>query len=557
MSSHISPSLRHNAKDLPELSRQIAGKKVIYVKLRKNTNIIAKVNSWSWILLMATAAFQCFFFWSIPDVVAILCIVIAWLILSFFFMNEEMLRNYPLSVFLIIGFTATQFYFPLLFTSLEFKPVIFNLELPYEVFFHSLAALIVLVMAHYIYRYFPQQTKRRSSYLYRCGFFTPPEDLQLWLIGGLGLMANIYVFFVSTDIATQISGNPSDKAIQSLLPFAYAPYFIPVKSIFGGKETKTKKLVLLLTMWTVALFIISMARNSRGAFMIGFTSIAFAYGLGLLLQVFELPKIAFKNIAIAVSVFWVVTGPLADLGTAMVIVRSQRADITKAELIELTWNAFQDKNGIAMRRLADKNAEGNWDERYLDNIFTARFANIKFNDASLIQAEKVGEKNPEMLRYSIDYMWGALPGPILKLANPDVNKDEVYSSSFGDYIYHLAGAGSLAFGGYRTGHFAGTGMAAFGWWYLLILGLAMIPVFLLFDKLCLITGTIRYYGHTEYKMVFSVASLLTLTAIFQFLPIESVSGIIAFLIRGYFQIILLYFAIYHVSRLLSNFIHKF
>lgn len=541
MTSNFTPSLTAN---------------VVNFRFQKNTRILAKVKNWSWLILIVTAAFQCFFFWSVPCFVAITCIFIAWLTLSCIFMKEEILRNYPLSTFLIIGFTATQFYFPLVFTTFEFKPVIFNMELPDEVFFHSLAALAVLVAAHALYRLLPQQTTRKSSYLYRAGFFTPAHDLQLWLIGSLGLIANIYVFFFTTDLATQISGDAGGKAIQSLLPFAYAPYFLPVKSMFGGKGTQAKKLLLLLVLWTIALFTISMARNSRGAFMIGFTSVAFAYGLGLLLQIFEPPKIAFKNIAIAAAAFWIITGPLADLGTAMVIVRSQRAEMTKSELIALTINAFQDKNGIAMRRLTDKNVTSNWDERYLDNIFTARFANIKFNDASLVQAARVGDKNPQMLQYSIDYIWGALPGPILKLANPEVNKDHVYASSFGDYIYNLAGAGSVAFGGYRTGHFAGTGMAAFGWWYLLILGISIIPVFLLFDKLCLITGTVRFRGYTQYKMTFSIAALLVLTSIFQFLPIESVSGIIAFLIRGYLQMILLYFIVFQLSRICSNFFRK-
>lgn len=548
-----------NTDILPSLTQvadHTTNQKIVFVKLKKSTDIVAKVSYWSWVILIVASFVQCFFFWSIPEFVAIICVIIAWIILTSFFLKEEMLRKYPLSTFMIIGFTATQLYFPLVFTTTEFKPVIFNLDLPYQVFFHSLATLIVLVIAHYIYRFFPQQTKRQSSWLYRLGFFKAPDDLQLWIIGIIGLFANIYVFFV-TNTTTLANADPSNKVIQSLFPFAYAPYLIPVKAMFGSNKKSSKRIVLQLVIWASILFFISMARNNRTAFMIGFTSIAFSYILGLLLEIFEPPKIAFKTIAIAAVCFWIVTGPIADLGTAMVIVRSQRENVTKAELIDITIAAFNDKTAIAMRRLQDRNAQSLWDERYLDNIFTARFANIKFNDATLVQAERVGEKNPKMLRYSTDYMWGALPDPILKVVNPNVNKEFTYSISFGDYIYSLAGAGKEVFGGYRTGHMAGTGMAAFGLWYLAILGVLMIFVFLLFDKLCLITDTIHFQGHKEYKMAFSVCSLLILTSVFQFLPTESVSQVITFMIRGYLQILFIYLFIYHATKQVCNLIYKF
>ena len=55
------------------------------------------------------------------------------------------------------------------------KPVVFNLDLPYEVFFHSSAALWVLVAAHTLYRALARRPySTPASVLNKIGLFDPP-----------------------------------------------------------------------------------------------------------------------------------------------------------------------------------------------------------------------------------------------------------------------------------------------------------------------------------------------------------------------------------------------
>ncbi|UKT62245.1 hypothetical protein [Pedobacter mucosus] len=512
---------------------------------------------WSKIILAVAIGFQCYFFWEEANLAAIAYVAVAWLILTTFFMTEGMLKKYPLSALIIIGFTSTQFYFPLLFTSMEFKPLVYNLDLPYEVFFHSAAALAVLFLAHYLYRFLPTQTQRSNSILKKLGFFTPPTDMQLWLMGGLGLLANIYGFVYTKGSASDVTGSAADKIIQALYSFSYAPFFIPFKALFGSSKKTPKSVITWLIVFTIALFAISMARNSRGVFMLGFTSLGFSYMLGLLLGIFKVPVVNLKIVVISTVLIWLLLGPFSDLGTAMLIVRGERNDISKTELIQQTIVAFQNKEAIRAREAADKVYVSDWDEKYLDNIFTARFANIKFNDASLVQGRIIGDNNPDMRSFTINYVWGALPEPVLKLVKPDVDKEMLYAQSFGDYIYSLAGAGKSSYGGFRVGHISGTGMAGFGWWYLAILGFSMVPVFLLFDKLS-IKGNLRYYRGkiTQRNTVFSVCGLLALTSVFQYLPTESVAGPFTFLIRGYLQMLLLYILLFHITKYIASLLSK-
>lgn len=518
--------------------------------INNKKSFIDQVSLWSWLLLIFLSIYQFIFFWSLENVVAIEYTVVAWILTSTIFLDENNISSYPLSVFLILGFVSTQFYLPLLFTTFENKPIVYNLELPYTIFLHSFLGLLVLTVAHFFYRFLTKNpSERTNSILLKIGLFVPPTDIQIWLMGFVGLGATVYSFFLSPSVGWEVTGAASDKAIQSLIHFSYAPFFIPFRTLYGKEQKPNKRLILFLLFYTVLLFIVSIGRNSRGAFMIGFTSVGFAYALGLLLGTFKPNFFTVKNAILLATGLLLITGPIADIGTAMVIVRDQRSKVTNSELMDLTIRAFNDKKAIKARRIEDNKDQGDWDERYLDNIFTARFANLKFNDASLVQSSKISPHSKNMLNYSIDYILGGLPSPLLDALKIDAHKEDVYATSIGDYLYYEAGGPKEALGGFRTGHFAGTGMAAFGWWYLLILGVGIIPVYYLFDKLVLV----KYDDKKNKKeLTFSLCGLIALNSVFQFLPTESVIITVTFVMRTWFQMILLYVFIYYVTLFISN-----
>jgi hypothetical protein len=220
-----------------------------------------------------------------------------------------------------------------------------------------------------------------------------------------------------------------------------------------------------------------------------------------------------------------------------------------------TLETFNDKEAIEQRREydnADDVLDPEWDERYLDNVFTARFANVKFNDLSLSRAEVLGEYDRDMLDFAYSYFIGALPDPVIKFFGFDVNKEFVYSISTGDFIY-LTSGGQGPSEVYRVGHYAGVGMATFGWWYLAILGVGIIAIFYLFDKFQYQRTSLDETGNAGgQQLKFSFCGLLAIVQVFQFLQLESVTMIGIFLLRGWLQLAFLYLVIFHVTRLLSG-----
>jgi hypothetical protein len=523
---------------------------------KKEIGFLTQVVRLSWVILFAAIIYQLIFFPEVINFVAIAAVVFAWIITTAIWLRPKMLETYLLSTFMILGFSSSQFYFPLIFTTMEGKPLVFNLELPEQVFLHSTACLLILVVAHALYRFLMRYSLNRSySLLGKAGFFDPPSHLQLWIIGMLGMASSFYVYYTNPEIGQEITGDASGKLLAGLVPFSYAPFFIPIAKLYGNHEKPPRGYMLMIILYSVLLFAISMARNSRGAFIFGLTTPAFAYALGLFLGIFKTKIFTVRNVVVVGLASWILLGPFTDLGTAMLIVRGGRQDMPPAELIMRTLEALDDKEAIQARKDEDKSEsmDFDWDERYLDNIFTARFANIKFNDSNLVTYSKVGQFDPDMQDYSLDQVLSSLPDPVIKLFNLDVDKELVLALSMGDYLYVLSGGYGTP-SGFRIGHIAGTGMAAFGWWYLLLFGMIIIPIFYLNDKFFR-----RKKGKDlgpsssgiEEKFRFSFCGVLALTTFFQFLLFESVVHGVTYLIRGWIQMVVLYFLMFHFSRIVS------
>ncbi len=522
---------------------------------KKETSFLSQIVRLSWIVLCLSIAYQLIFFPSIMNIIAMAAVLFAWLVTTRIWLQSSMLQTYLLSSFMILGFTASQFYFPLLFTTIENKPLIHNLEMPEEVFLHSTLCLLVLVLAHSAYRFLMKVTPDRSFSLFdKAGFFQPPAHLQVWLMGLLGMAASFYVHLANPEVGQGATGDPAAKFLQALALFMYAPFFIPLAKLYGSNEKPSKAFPLLILGYAVLLFILSIAQNSRGTFIFGLTTPAFAYVLGLLLGVYKTRLFTFRNFAVAGLLFWLLTGPFTDLGTAMLVVRDQRNDVSPTELLSLTLEALDDKKAIEARKNDDRSEsiDFDWDERYLDNIFTARFANIKFNDSNLITYAKVGTYDPDMQEFSVDQLLASLPSPVLDMFNFDVDKETLHALSFGDYLYVLSGGYGTPTG-WRVGHVAGTGMATFGWWYLLCLGIVVIPIFYLNDKFFRPNND-RISAASlspEDRFKFSLCGALALTSFYQFLLFETVVQGVIYLMRGWIQIVVLYFVMFHLTRLIS------
>ncbi|WP_144264135.1 hypothetical protein [Filimonas lacunae] len=525
-------------------SRQLDAQKL------KKFNFLALFNRWTTILLAVAAVFQMVFFPSVANFFAVVTCMFGWWVTVRSILLRSIVERYPLSTLTVMSYSLRQFHFPMMFTLLDAHPVIYNLNTPYEVFTHSLIGIFVLSLAHLTYRFLLERYTYFFNRIQRAmvwaRLFDSPSNQQVWLIGMGGLMAMFYVYFYSPSVGNEVSG-AGNKFIQGLIPFTYAPFYILLNHLHGSDRKVTKKNVIHLTLFTIALFLVSLGRNSRGAFMFGFTALGFGYFMGLLMGVYIPKFFTRRNIMIGFVVLWLLTGPLADIATAMVVVRKYRHDIDRLELLKLTYETFLDKEQLEEyeNMSAAPKPVGGWDEHYLDNIFLSRFCNMKMNDASLEIADKLGGIDPVVTQYAIERPMAVFPDPIMKALHININKEVVNSYSSGDFLYDRVG-GANALGGFRVGHFAGFGMASFGWWYLLLLYIVIIPAFFLWDTFVIRTR------NSQFKSIFSFIALISLTTIFLYISFENVLYVVVFVIRGWIQMVLLYLFFFHASRLITR-----
>ncbi|TAE28690.1 MAG: hypothetical protein EAZ91_14475 [Cytophagales bacterium] len=525
----------------------------------QETALLSRIIKWSWIILLAASATQLVFFWSEDLLAAILFSTISWKLFVGYFLRENILQKFPLSSLLVAGFVVTQLYFPIVFTTLEAKSAVNNLLMPNEVFLHTTLAFWVLLIAHITYTYIGRGISQslRSALLYS-GFFRTPNNTQVWLMGMVGLGVMTIGYFTGDTQGLKIPDTIVGKILWGLSNFTYAPYLILVGHLYGNNTKVTKKTLVALSLYTILVFAASIARNSRGAFIFGFTSLGIAYIISLLLGIYNIQRVKIftaRNFLIGALAVWLITGPIADLGIAMALVRGSRSEVSSAKLLEMTLEMYQDKSAIEVLKKIDNNEQLDWDERYLDNIFLARFCNLKFCDSSLMLASKVGGDDESVLERTINSMLSALPEPVLVALGIDVNKKEARNGSIADYLFYKSGANADVIGTFRVGHFSGIGMATFGWIYLLLLCITIIPIYIIFDSY---SGLFKPNVKSQKtRTMFSFCGLLILTSIFQFLPSESVTVNISYLLRNWPETVVLYFLVYKATYLFSVVVRKF
>ncbi len=508
----------------------------------------------SWKVLLFFSFFQLFFFHNAANLFAVAIVLLNWLVLTKFLLRPINFSYYPLSTFLILGFCLTQFYFPLVFTLIEGKPVVYNLIRPFDVFVHLILVFFVSIIAHAAYTmYLGKPGLRKQSILRHFGLFSPRTEKQIWLIGFIGLSAVMFTRLFAAASANVIL----NKFVMGFMPFMYAPFLIPLSPLFGVKYSKSKTLTIQLIVYTIAVFVLGIIGNSRGALVSGLTALGFSYFLGMLMGAVHFKIITFRNVMIGAFAIWFITGPLSDLSIAMLVVRGTRTEISSTELLNQTLETYKDKETLKKYKAETSKSETSdiWDEGYLDNIFLARFCNLKFNDNSIDGALRISDENRAVFQnIQIDRLLSILPTPLLRVFNINVNKEWVIASSLGDQLFSFTDGDENSIGGFRTGSFEGTGFAAFGWWYLLIFGVGMVPVFFLFDKLFIRikipAASPEQSPHFESRI--SLCALLVINTIFQFLTMEGTLEIYSYLLRGWIQTVLLYLLVCRLSRIFST-----
>jgi hypothetical protein len=450
------------------------------------------------------------------------------------------LYRYPLSTLVALGFGVTLQLGPLLFTAIERNSITFNLLFPVPTFGHGVLTSLACLLAHTIYRQTPWLRLLRAAVqraLLQLKLFQPLRTPEVVAMGMLGVFALAFTtWFPGFAEASAALG----KFIQGYQFFSIIPVAFLMQA-FGSQvpasaSPPSRKPLVLFLLFMALIMLVSLSRNARSTFVVPVACLFLGLGLQWLYGQIRLRLGAVLAVGLAI----VVLLPLAtDMATAMVMVRGQRGDVSPAELLDQTMAQFQDRQAITRYRLATAELEvtSDWSAIYVSNLFLSRFANAKLPDNSLENADRLtpAQRN-EMAAFHGWRLLAILPRPVLALLGvPEEIKKEVTSFSFGDKLYFLASGYQYALGTFRTGHFFGTGMAGFGFGYLVILVLGLSLVFPLLDAHALVVS-----GGSLTTPLISAVAFTQLIGWFTFSNSESVADVLAFPLRGFIEPVLLF-----------------
>lgn len=494
---------------------------------------------------------QNIFFFSTANVIGSFLVVLAWVLTFKIIMQPNNFIHYTLSSFVVFGFYFTQFCLPVIFTLLEGKPLIYNLDFPISVFIHSFLAFLVLLFSFLLYRNHINSIRNvLTNFLLKLKIFKIPTSRQFWLMGLIGIFAIVVERVVFGRYGEGNAEHVYLKLFAGMEQFAYLPLLLIFPAVFSDHNDleKFNYSRILIIIYTTVLIILGVMANSRGLFMRGVTTVGLIYFIGLVLGKINYKIFSPKKIVLVSIGLWLLTGPFADLGTAMVIVRGVRGDVTPKVLLEETLRTYQDKEVLRKYKdLADSRVR-DWDERYFDNIFLTRFSNLKYSDASLQLAFHMPNPDGQMQDIIFGKYLSTLPQPLLNALELNVDKPWYSKASFGDFLFmRKTGAG---YGGFRVGNFMGMGLASFGWWYLGVMFVGAIILYNFIDSFVLRKNV----NSAQISIVGFLSILFCFTYFGNSTSSESISTIFHYITRGWFQTVFLYFVLFWIARKASTLI---
>jgi hypothetical protein len=503
---------------------------------------------WTQRILLFLCIIEFAFYPNLITICAIFYSIYGWFLVSTVTLKPTLFSKHPIPTCIVMGYGLFSFFLPILATLLEFKPVYFNMDIPLEVFTNGVLSVTMVVLILKLYVYVNSQINKPfflRKTLFRYDFYKKPNDFQIWIIGGIGLVAFIITLISGTHIREDVSN--SEKFLEGLTIFCYAPYFLFMKNMYSCRDDSTKKTTntVIYVIYTVTIVFLALISNHRSTFLKIILGLSFVYFLGLLLGRFSYKIFTPKTLIRYFILLFLLTGPLLDLGIAMLTVRSKKKNVEPTELVGLTIDAYLDNESLnRTKELVEGKVVYNklWSEYYLNNIFLARLCNLKAADINLFHAQRV-KNNSRMRDYYIDKTLALLPSPALNFFNVDIDKGTIQKASYGDYIYYLSTGDSLGLESKRQSHLYGAGFATFGFGYLIIL----IPVLF-----CLFGVMELFVFEINHKKYFTIPLLILMPMMFTFFNYEGLYTFTNFILRGSIEKILLYILLFKFTMLLYN-----
>lgn len=458
--------------------------------------------------------------------------------------RSDAMTDHPLSSLALLGFTASSQFVALLTQTLDGQPFVEYLRAPELTFSVLAVAHVSAIAAHFVFRHFTPLSGSSAfigeKILGTLSLHRIPMPIALWMMGGAGLVALL--------AGGGAMGDVGGKLLAGFLFLLWMPFLIPLYHHMLGEDYCTLKVHLpLLLGYALCILLAAMAKNSRAMMFIGPIQLGMIYLLYRCRGQQKVDRIFLLWAVGGTLALALITPQLADLMKAMELVRGQRTDVSKSELLKETWIAFLDKTRLQQYRDSEmeKLTTDLYDEMYLQNPMLARFTETKFHDNMLYFSQFLdAEATTAILNYQVDRVIALVPQNILDML--DVRFDK-YSIQYANGDLYLNQAIGWPLGGYVTGSMWADLYVLAGPWFPLATMLVLVLSFIALDA----------FTRFGPGLFISPAALCSVYSIYLYgIGAESLGAKIGQITRTNLQLIVLYAVTLAVLRVGLMFLNR-
>ena len=523
------------------------------VFLNHSQNNISKFKRYYILFIFICGSIQLILSEDFTDLTVLFYVILINILILFYCFQSNKFKLFPIS-YLIIFFS---FFFnaasALFLKTLELNKVSSNLYLPKDIYFFLLISTILIITTHMIY--IKNYTKNKKSFIFnliqKFGLFNIHLNL-LFYLGVFSLIIQIlYTFDVigSGYFNTNILG--SHGVLKDFMR-GYNPFYILIFQLILSKHLFNKyysinKIVYFL-LFLIVIYI-SITTNRRDILFFGILNL-----LMILMTIFLLGKIQIhkKQFFKYFSIFIILLlsyETILKLNYAYLI---ERNNVSKSSFTKLTsfLSTFSKLNN---NENFYKNFKSNMQltvtseiniKSYYDSLIFERLNPIKFADSILFFAKRL-DKNSlnEIKSHGFNRILSIIPEPFINIVNKNYNKSDYMDMTVASKIIINTRQNRVAF--HDVGSFLIELKIFFGLLFFLPMVVVAYLIFIVFDSF-----------YDKKKEIFSPIILIFLfygsSSVYGIFSSTSLDSVVAFIIRGIPQSILLYL----IFKMLFNFFFK-
>lgn len=484
------------------------------------------------------------FFCSLPNICACVMCFISWWTFSEFFLKQSVILKHPFAWLFYISMVLYRF-LPLIATFFEWKPVTYGFENPYYTIFGEIFLFLIQSLAFYIVCYGKQDVfVPLHNLVCKIGFFSSFSCRTIWCMGGVGLFA----MYVGMKSGGAEFGDVTGKLLAPMSAMRFIPLVMFFPAIYKTKDPAPSKKILFA--YLLLLELLSLMGNSREALVHPVGSFVLLGFLNVIKKNTNFRNVFYSwKILVGLLALVVCLKLFTAISDSMIANRNMRSEMSAVELMKNQVSSIDFSESLERTSALSSYAEG-WDETYVDNFLLNRYCNMRITDQTLYYAmqldgwDTIG--NNKMRNAFYDRVLATLPTPVLNFFSIHIDKSNLQYSE-GDYLYAEATQSPL-FVGYRVASHLALGLATFGLFYFPIQFFLLLLSFYLLDTIVL-----RKKGF----IIYSIAGLAIVFELFgRFRNANGCVGDVAYIFRGYWQFLFIYWLTFYLAKTFSDFLKK-